>query len=163
MMRILRKILALWMAGQLGAAAYVGQSLEEVTDQTELFRPPPVILKAVEERVEKELPDTLLLMGLQDGQLVFFCFYEGVSVREFYVNLTLNEALTVLAKSGINQASEQRPDHLFFSGPHNCADYYPKTGNLCVFSAAHGLRVQVYNEQLKKAALRDSPLQTQAQ
>jgi hypothetical protein len=135
-------ILGFLLAGWTSAFGYVGQSLQELQAQAEeLTIPPDSILQEVK---RKELPGTLFLMGFQDDLLVFFVLYEGSCVREWYVNLTLQKALTVLAKSGITHVGEQNSGHWHFGGENRGADYYPDEGNLSVFSFSHADKVTVY-------------------
>ncbi|NBQ64440.1 MAG: hypothetical protein EBZ83_06610 [Verrucomicrobia bacterium] len=150
-------ILVFWMTCQPDASAYVGQSLDQLRQNTQLVPPPPEILEVVEGRPEKELPGTLFFMGYQDEILVFFCVYNGFSVREFYHGLSPKEALKVLTKSGIERGGELSKDHHLFSGKENCADYYPQTGALSVFNAAHGLKFKAYNQKRKKNKQPNSP------
>jgi len=134
-------ILGFLLAGWKAAFGYVGQSLQELQAQAEELTPPDSILQEVK---KKELPGTLFLMGFQDDLLVFFVLYEGSCVREWYVNLTLQKALTVLAKSGITHVGEQNPSHWHFGGENRGADYYPDEGNLSVFSFSHADKVTAY-------------------
>ena len=135
-------ILAFLLTGWTSAFGYVGQSLQELQAQAEeLTIPPDSILQEVK---KKELPGTLFLMGFQDDLLVFFVLYEGSCVREWYVNLTLQKALTVMANSGITHVGEQNPGHWHFGGENRGADYYPDEGNLSVFSFSHADKVTAY-------------------
>jgi len=135
-------ILSFLLTGWTSAFGYVGQSLQELQAQAEeLTIPPDSILQEVK---KKELPGTLFLMGFQDDLLVFFVLYEGSCVREWYVNLTLQKALTVMANSGITHVGEQNPGHWHFGGENRGADYYPDEGNLSVFSFSHADKVTAY-------------------
>jgi len=135
-------ILGFLLTWWTSAFGYVGQSLQELQAQAEeLTIPPDSILQEVK---KKELPGTLFLMGFQDDLLVFFVLYEGSCVREWYVNLTLQKALTVLAKSGITNVGEQDPGHWHFGGENRGADYYTEEGNLSVFSFSHANKVTAY-------------------
>ena len=130
------------LTGWTSAFGYVGQSLQELQAQAEeLTIPPDSILQEVK---KKELPGTLFLMGFQDDLLVFFVLYEGSCVREWYVNLTLQKALTVMAKSGITHVGEQNTGHWHFGGENRGADYYTEEGNLSVFSFSHADKVSSY-------------------
>lgn len=150
-------MLALWIFASWDAFAYVGESLESVMARADLSIPEHGIIQAVEEREEKELPGTLFLMGTQNNCLVFCVFYEGWCVREFYQGLSFEEASQILVRSGILSGYEIRPGKWIFSGDKNCADYYPGEGSLSVFRAAHGLKIQAYNQELRKAPQAKTP------